>query len=105
MAVSISAATRAGTHLAADALAQHYTARTRYWLKRLGAGLGLMPWALFVLIAGKTFVVPSLLGVESFPETYNPGYFLIKCALWLMAIMVIAQAIVDFFRPLPADDV
>ena len=54
VAVSISAATRAGTHLAADALAQHYTARTRDWLKRLGAGLGLLPWALFVLIAGKT---------------------------------------------------
>ena len=105
VAVSISAATRAGTHLAADALAQHYTARTREWLKRLGAGLGLLPWALFVLIAGKTFVVPSLLELESFPKTDNPGYFLIKCGLWLMAITIIAQAVVDIFRPLPADDV
>ena len=43
--------------------------------------------------------------LEAFPETDNPGYFLIKCSLWLMAIMVIAQAIVDTFRPLPADDV
>jgi TRAP-type mannitol/chloroaromatic compound transport system permease small subunit len=103
--VSISAATRAGTHLAADALAQHYTARTREWLKRLGAGLGLLPWALFVLIAGKTFVVPSLLELESFPKTDSPGYFLIKCGLWLMAITIIAQAVVDIFRPLPADDV
>lgn len=105
VAVSISAATRAGTHLAADALAQRYTARTRDWLKRLGAGLGLLPWALFVLIAGKTFVVPSLLELESFPETDNPGYFLIKCGLWLMAITIIAQAVVDIFRPLSADDV
>lgn len=105
VAVSVSAATRAGTHLAADALAQHYTARTRDWLKRLGAGLGMLPWALFVLIAGKNFVVPSLLELESFSETDNPGYFLIKCGLWLMAITIIAQAIVDIFRPLPADDV
>ena len=105
VAVSISAATRAGTHLAADAIAQHYTARTRGWLKRLGAAVGLLPWALFVLIAGKTFVVPSLRGLELFPETDNPGYFLIKCGLWLMAITVIAQAIVDTFRPLPADDI
>jgi TRAP-type mannitol/chloroaromatic compound transport system permease small subunit len=105
VAVSISAATRAGTHLAADALAQHYTARTRDWLKRLGAGVGLLPWALFVLIAGKTFVVPALLELESFPETDNPGYFLIKCGLWLMVITIIAQAVVDIFRPLPADDV
>jgi len=105
VAVSISAATQAGTHLAADAVAQHYTARTRDWLKRLGSGLGLLPWALFVLIAGKTYVVPSLLELESFPETDNPGYFLIKCGLWLMAITIIAQAVVDIFRPLPADDV
>ena len=105
VAVSISAATRAGTHLAADAVAQHYTARTRDRLKRLGSGLGLLPWALFVLIAGKTFVVPSLLELESFPKTDSPGYFLIKCGLWLMAITIIAQAVVDIFRPLPADDV
>jgi TRAP-type mannitol/chloroaromatic compound transport system permease small subunit len=105
VAVSISAATRAGTHLATDAMAQYYTARTRGWLKRLGAAVALLPWALFVLIAGKTFVMPALLGLESFPETDNPGYFLIKCSLWLMAITVIAQAIVDTFRPLPADDV
>jgi hypothetical protein len=43
--------------------------------------------------------------LESFSETSNPGYFLIKCALWLMAITIIAQAVVDIFRPLPADDV
>jgi TRAP-type mannitol/chloroaromatic compound transport system permease small subunit len=105
VAVSVSAATRAGTHLAADALAQRYSLRTRDWVKRLGAGLGLLPWALFVLVAGKSFVVPSLLELEAFPETGNPGYFLIKCGLWLMAITIIAQAILDIFRPLPVDDV
>jgi hypothetical protein len=56
-------------------------------------------------VASKNFVVPSVLELESFSETSNPGYFLIKCALWLMAIMVIAQAILDIFRPFPADDV
>jgi TRAP-type mannitol/chloroaromatic compound transport system permease small subunit len=105
VAVSVSAATRAGAHLAADSLAQHYTARTRAWLKRLGAGLGLLPWALFVLIASKAFVVPSLMELEAFPETDNPGYFFIKVALWLMALTVIAQSLVDIFRPLPRDDV
>jgi TRAP-type mannitol/chloroaromatic compound transport system permease small subunit len=105
VAVSVSAATRAGTHLAADALAQRYSHRIRDWLKRLGAGLGLLPWALFVLVAGKSFVVPSVLELEAFSETGNPGYFLIKCGLWLMAITIIAQAILDIFRPLPVDDV
>ena len=105
VAVSISAATRAGTHLAADAISQHYLARTRGWLKRLCAGVGLLPWALFVLFAGNAFVMPSLRELESFPETDNHGYFLIKCSLWLMTITIIAQTIVDIFRPLPADDI
>lgn len=105
VAVSFSAATRAGTHLAADTLSQRYTAWTRGLIKRIGALLGLLPWAIFVLVAGKTFVVPSVAGLEAFPETYDPGYFLIKCGLWLMAITIIAQAVVDVVRPLPRDDV
>jgi hypothetical protein len=43
--------------------------------------------------------------LEAFPETGDPGYFIIKCALWLMAITMIAQALVDIFRPIPTDDV
>ena len=105
VAVSVTAATRAGTHLAADTLAQRYSARTRHRLKRLGAALGLLPWALFVLFASKGIVLSSVLGLESFQDTNNPGYFIIKAALWLMAIVVIAQSLVDVFRPLPADDV
>lgn len=105
VAVSVTAATRAGTHLAADTLAQRYSARTRHRLKQLGAALGLLPWALFVLFASKGIVLSSVLGLESFQDTNNPGYFIIKAALWLMAIVVIAQSLIDVFRPLPADDV
>src|SRR6266852_763073 len=47
VAIALSAATRAGTHLAADALARSYSARTRLRVVRLGALLGLLPWALF----------------------------------------------------------
>jgi TRAP-type mannitol/chloroaromatic compound transport system permease small subunit len=105
VAVSVTAATRAGTHLAADTLAQRYSARTRHRVKQLGAVLGLLPWALFVLFASKGIVLSSVLGLESFQDTNNPGYFIIKAALWLMAIVVIAQSLIDVFRPLPADDV
>ena len=105
VAVSVTAATRAGAHLAADTLAQNYSALTRRRLKRLGAALGLLPWALFVLFASKGLVVLSVIGLESFQDTNNPGYFIIKAALWLMAILIIAQSLVDLFRPLPADEV
>jgi len=45
VAVSITAATRAGTHLAADLLAQRYPATTRRRLKQAGAAAGLLPRA------------------------------------------------------------
>jgi TRAP-type mannitol/chloroaromatic compound transport system permease small subunit len=104
VAVSISAATRAGTHLAADTLAHRYSVRTRHRLKRLGAAIGVLPWAFFVLFASKGLVFASVLRLESFQDTNNPGYFIIKLALWLMAVLVIAQSTVEIFRPLPADD-
>ena len=104
VAVSVTAATRAGAHLAADTLAQRYSARTRQTLRRICIVIGLMPWALFVLYASKNFVMSSLLGLESFPDTDNPGYFIIKVALWLMAILIIAQSLIDLLQVLPADD-
>jgi TRAP-type mannitol/chloroaromatic compound transport system permease small subunit len=103
VAVSITAATRAGTHLAADLLAQRYSARTRRRLNQIGAAIGLLPWALFVLIASKSAVVPSVQQLEAFQDTGNPGYFLIKIALWIMAIAVIGQSFLDIFRPLKTD--
>lgn len=104
VAVSVTAATRAGTHLAADLLAQRYSARTRRRLKQVGAAAGLLPWALFVLIASKTTILSSLRDLESFQDSGNPGYFLVKLALWVMAALILAQSLVDIFRPLAADD-
>jgi TRAP-type mannitol/chloroaromatic compound transport system permease small subunit len=104
VAVSVTAATRAGTHLAVDLLARRYSARTRRRLDQAGAAVGLLPWALFFLIAGKTAVVSSIQGLESFQDSGNPGYFLIKVALWVMAAAILAQSVVDIFRPLEAGE-
>ena len=104
VAVSVTAATRAGTHLAADLLARRYPARTRRRLGQLGAALGLLPWAVFVLIASKGAVLTSLRQLELFQDSGNPGYFLIKLALWVMAAAIIGQSFVDIFRPRKAED-
>jgi TRAP-type mannitol/chloroaromatic compound transport system permease small subunit len=104
VAFSITAATRAGTHLAADTLAQRYSARTRHRLMQVGGRLAILPWAIFVLFASRLMVVSSVAGLESFPDTDNPGYFIIKAALWIMSIMIIGQAIVDIFRPYRAGE-
>ncbi len=104
VAVSVTAATRAGTHLSADLLARRYSPRVRRRLDQAGAAVGLLPWALFVLIAGKTTVLSSLRDLESFQDSGNPGYFLVKLALWVMAALILGQSLVDIFRPLAADD-
>lgn len=104
VAVSITAATRAGTHLAADLLARRYSARTRRRLSQVGTAVGLLPWALFVLIAGSGGVVSSIRQLESFQDSGNPGYFLVKLALWIMAAAILGQSLVDIFRPSKTDD-
>ena len=105
VAASITAATRAGTHLAADALAQHYSPRIRHMLRKAGALFGLVPWAAFVFVASKPVVLSSVAAFEAFPDTANPGYFLIKLAVWVMALMVLAQTLVLVAQPMPQDDV
>jgi TRAP-type mannitol/chloroaromatic compound transport system permease small subunit len=104
VAVSVTAATRAGTHLAVDLLARRYSPRTRLRLDRIGAGFGLLPWAVFVLIAGETTVVSSIQHLEQFQDSGNGGYFLIKIALWVMAVAVIGQSLVDIFRSRKVDE-
>ncbi len=101
VAASVTAATRAHTHLAADVVARRYGSRLRATLVRCGAALGLVPWALLVLIAGKNVVLNSLMALEGFPDTDNPGYFIIKAALWVLAGLVLAQALLDIARPQP----
>ena len=105
VAVSVTAATRAGMHLAADTLAHRYSPRTRAWIKRIGTAVSILPWAIFVVVSGASYVIPSVRGLEAFADTGNPGYFIIKAALWFMALLIVAQAAIDILRPLPADDV
>jgi len=103
VAVSVTAATRAGTHLAADAVAQRYSPRLRNNIRKIGALAGLVPWALFILVTSEPIVVYSLKLREAFPDTANPGYFIVKLALWIMAILILAQALVSCTRPAPQD--
>src|SRR5436305_7270185 len=49
VAASVTAATRAHTHLAADVLARRYPLAVRDVIARCGAVLGLVPWAILVI--------------------------------------------------------
>ncbi len=105
VAVAITAATRAGTHLAADGAGLRLTPRVRRALTRAAALLVAAPWAAFVLWAGWNSLVQSIAQREAFPETFNPGYFILRVALALLAVLVLVQALADAFAPAPGPDV
>ena len=98
VAASVTCATRAGTHLGTDAVARFYPDKIRRVLVRIGAAL-LLPWALFVVVASKDIVLNSVRGLEAFSDTNNPGYFLIKSALWILAGLMLVQAAIDVALP------
>jgi TRAP-type mannitol/chloroaromatic compound transport system permease small subunit len=98
VSIAITAATRQDGHLAADTLARRFRERTRRTLKHLAALFILLPWSTFVLWVAWPMVWQSLRGLESFPDTYNPGFFVIRMAVALLAITVLAQGLIDVFR-------
>ena len=95
VAASVTAATRARAHLAADTMACKYSAATRQWLARAGALFGLIPWSIIVLATSWSIVRDSALLLERFPDTGNPGYFIIKLALLLMALLVLIEGLLE----------
>ena len=98
VSLAITAATRAHGHIAADALARRFRERTRRNLKRVAALLILLPWSMFVLWAAWPAMWQSLQNLEGFPETYNPGFFLIRVTVALLALAVGIQSLLDAFR-------
>ena len=88
MALAVSAATRAGVHLSAA----HHATPHGGW-RRWVVFACVAPWAVFLLWTSAPAVAESLRTLERFPETSNPGFFLIKLALWLLAALALADAL------------
>jgi TRAP-type C4-dicarboxylate transport system permease small subunit len=97
--IAVTYATRRGAHLAADALAHRQSSRVRRVLARVAAVLVLLPWSAFVVAVAAPIVWQSVRQLEGFPETFNPGYFLVKLAAALLALLVLLQALVSAVRP------
>ena len=98
VSIAITYATRRHTHLATDVVAQRLSHGTRETLERIAALIVLVPWSLFILYAAWPMTEQSVRQLEAFPETYNPGYFVLKIALLLAALLVMLQALLDAFR-------
>jgi TRAP-type mannitol/chloroaromatic compound transport system permease small subunit len=98
VSIAITSATRRHVHLATDVVAERFSPRMRRTLARTGALFVLVPWSLFILYAAWPMTMQSVRQLEAFPETFNPGYFLLKIALLLAALLVLVQALLDAFR-------
>jgi TRAP-type C4-dicarboxylate transport system permease small subunit len=95
MAIAVHHAGRRRAHMAADALAAGYPARLRERLQRIGHALCVLPCCGFALLAGAPQAARSVLGLEAFPDTFNPGYFVVQGSAWLLALLLALQAGLD----------
>ena len=99
VSLAMTFATRERTHLAVDAIAHGYTAGLRDSIARWGVFLCVVPWAIFMIWTIEPTVQRSVLALEKFPDTFNPGYFLVKVAALLLAVLALLQAFLDLVRP------
>lgn len=98
VSLAMTFATRERAHLAVDAIAHDYPAAVRGTISRWGGFLCVAPWACFMIWTLAPTAWRSALMLEKFSETLNPGYFLIKVAALLLAVLALLQAIVDVLR-------
>ena len=95
VALALREATRQRAHMAAGLFVARYPLRWRQRIARFGEALCVLPWAIFVLATGAVPTWQSVVGLEAFPDTFNPLYFVIRASAWLLALLMVLQAIVD----------
>jgi hypothetical protein len=88
VAVAVTAASRQGAHLRAGA-GTHHSSRWRAW----ATVACVAPWSVFALWSMAPGVWQSLAEFEHFPESLNPGYFVLRIALFILHVLVLVQAI------------
>ena len=99
MAVAVTWASREGAHIAAGHADSH-DAEEAPW-RRWAVLACVAPWSLFVLWTSAPAVWQSVRQLEHFGESFNPGYFVIKLALWLMLVLVLWHAVARTLKPGP----
>lgn len=92
MAFGVTAASRARGHLVAG-----HAARSPRFVA-IGVALCVLPWSLFMLWATTGPVWQSVQALERFPETLDPGFFLVRLALWLLVVLVLLHALASAWR-------
>jgi hypothetical protein len=53
----------------------------------------------FVLVTSAPTVWRSVVALESFPDTFVPGYFVVKLSVWVLAVLLLLQVLGMIVRP------
>lgn len=93
VAVAVTAASRSHAHLAS--LQPHTSGAPRPRWQAWALLACVTPWALFMLWAGWPLVAASVASFERFGETLSPGYFVIKLAMALLLLLVLAEGFLE----------
>jgi TRAP-type C4-dicarboxylate transport system permease small subunit len=93
VALALRETTRRHAHLSAGLLVARYPPRWRERLARFGEPLAVLPFALYVLVTSALPTWRSIVGLEAFPDTFNPLYFVIRASAWLLALLMALQAL------------
>jgi TRAP-type mannitol/chloroaromatic compound transport system permease small subunit len=101
VSLALTFATRERAHLAVDAIAHGYPTRVRAAIRRWGGFACVAPWTLFMIWTVWPTTLRSVEALEKFSETNNPGYFIIKLATLLLAVLALCQALIDVLRREP----
>ena len=72
---------------------------TRAAALRIAQQLAEQPQPRRMVWASWNIVRDSTLLQEHFPDTGNPGYFIIKLALLLLALLVLIEGVIELVRP------
>jgi len=99
VALALRAATRARAHVTAGLAHDDVPWRRR--LGRIGEAVCVLPWALFVVVDAAAPTWQSIVGLEAFPDTANPLYFIVRASAWLLGLGVALQALLDLVAAAP----
>jgi TRAP-type mannitol/chloroaromatic compound transport system permease small subunit len=96
--IGIPFAMRHNAHVRVDIFYRRLSERTRAVLDLIGTVLFLLPWVVLLGWYSLPIVLNSVRELEEFPETYTPGYFILKLQLAIFVALVGLQALATIAR-------
>jgi TRAP-type mannitol/chloroaromatic compound transport system permease small subunit len=96
--IGIPFAMRHDAHVRVDIFSHRLSVKARAAIDLAGTTLFLLPWLALLGWYSLPIVLNSVKELEEFPETYTPGYFILKLQLAVFVCLVALQALATIAR-------